>query len=92
MNNKFVVSENTEIILDGEKYLLEKGDVVVLEKKVDGREVEYPVNDKEHTQSAIGYIMKYKDRKDESGQKARRNKAKVARAAKRFGIELPKDW
>lgn len=32
MNNKFVVSENTEIILDGEKYLLEKGDVVVLEK------------------------------------------------------------
>ena len=89
---KFVVSENTEVVLDGENYLLEKGDVIVLEKKIAGREVEYPVMDKEHTQSAIGYIMKYKDRKDEAGAKARRNKAKVARAAKKFGIELPEDW
>lgn len=89
---KYVVSENTEIILNGNKYLLEKGDSIVLEKKINGREVEYPVTDKEHTQSAIGYIMKYKDRKDESGAKARRNKAKVAKAAKKFGIDLSKDW
>lgn len=57
-----------------------------------GREVEYPVHDKEHTQSAIGYIMKYQNKGGEVGRKARRNKAKVARAAKRFGIELPKNW
>jgi hypothetical protein len=89
---KMVVTENTEIVLNGKKYLLEEGDVIILEKEIDGREVEYPVTDKEHTQSAIGYIMKYKDRKDEAGKKARRNKAKVARAAKRFGIELPENW
>lgn len=55
-------------------------------------DVEYPCGDQEHTQSAIGYIMKYKDRKDASGTKARRNKPKVAAAAKRFGINLPEDW
>ena len=81
-----IVSKDAVVILDNKTYLLEKGDVIILE------ETEYPVNDKKHTQSAIGYIMKYKDRKDESGKKARRNKAKVAKAAKRFGIELPKDW
>ena len=52
----------------------------------------YPVHDKDHVQSAIGYIMKYKNRKDESGDKARRNKTKVAKAAKRYGISLPEDW
>ena len=30
--NKFAVSESTEIVLNGEKYLLEKGDVIILEK------------------------------------------------------------
>ena len=89
---KFTISEDVEIVLYGNKYLLEKGDVVVIEKKINGKEVEYPVTDKEHTQSAIGYIMKYKNRKDEAGTKARRNKAKVAKAAKKFGIELPEDW
>ena len=55
-------------------------------------DVEYPCGDKEHTQSAVGYIMKYKDRKGEVGAKARRNKGKVARAAKKFGIKLPDNW
>jgi len=36
--------------------------------------------------------MKYKDRQDESGEKARRNKTKVTKAAKRFGINLPENW
>jgi len=85
--NKYIVSENTEISLNGNRYLLEAGDVVFIEDAV-----EYPVGDKDHTQSAIGYIMKYKDRKDESGEKARRNRSKVAKAAKRFGIDLPDGW
>jgi len=89
---EMIVTENTEIILNNQIYLLEEGDTIILEKEIDDREVEYPVNDKEHTQSAIGYIMKYKNRKDKSGQKARRNKSKVAKAAKRFGIELPENW
>lgn len=55
-------------------------------------EIEYPCGDKDHTQSAIGYIMKYKDRQDESGKKARRNRGKVAKAAKHFGIQLPENW
>ena len=83
---KFTVDRDTKVLLNDEWYLLEKGDVVMVEKKIDGREVEYPCNDKEHTQSAIGYIMKYKNKK------AQRNKAKVARAAKKFGIELPEGW
>lgn len=52
----------------------------------------YPCPDKDHTQSAIGYIMKYKGRKDGSGEKARKHKGKVARAAKHFGIKLPDNW
>jgi hypothetical protein len=89
----YIISERVEVSLDGKRYLLEVGDrIMINEKMINGREVEYPVNDKEHTQSAIGYIMKYKDRDDESGEKARRNMAKVARAAKRFGIDLPDGW
>ena len=53
---------------------------------------EYPCHDKDHTQSAIGYIMKYKNRGGEIGKKAKRNKAKVARAAHHFGITLPDSW
>jgi hypothetical protein len=53
---------------------------------------EYPVHDEDHTRSAIGYVMKYKDRDDSSGAKAKRNKAKVARAAHKFGLTLPDDW
>lgn len=82
------VSEDVEIILNNKRFLLEKGDKIFIEST----EVEYPVNTKKRTQSAIGYIMKYQHRKDEAGEKARRNKAKVARAAKRFGISLPEDW
>jgi len=80
------VAQDVEVVLDGNRYLLEVGDVLMVEKKIDGREVEYPCTDKKHTQSAIGYIMKYKN------AKAGRNKAKVARAAKKFGIELPEGW
>lgn len=29
--NNFVVTEDTEITLDGEKYLLEKGDTITIE-------------------------------------------------------------
>ena len=85
---KLTVDHNTKVMLDNKKYLLEKGDIII--EKKDGEE--YPVHDKEHTQSAIGYIMKYQDKGGEIGAKAKRNKAKVARAAKKFGIDLPENW
>jgi hypothetical protein len=84
---KFTIIENAEVMLNGKTFLLEKGDQVVIEDKE-----EYPVHDKDHTQSAIGYIMKYKDRKDESGKKARRNRDKVSKAAKKFEITLPDNF
>lgn len=89
---KFTIDKDTKVLLNDGCYLLEKGDIVMVEKKINGREVEYPCNDKEHTQSAIGYIMKYQNEGGEIGAKAKRNKAKVARAAKKFGIELPENW
>lgn len=40
---KFTISKPVEIILDGEKYLLEDGDVVQLDPEYYGKEVENPV-------------------------------------------------
>jgi hypothetical protein len=39
-NNKFIVSENTEVILDGKKFLLEKGEEITINERFDDGDVD----------------------------------------------------
>lgn len=52
---KFVVSEDTEVVLDGQKYLLEKGDTIMLEKWKGDVEIEQTG---EHASKSVAQLRK----------------------------------
>jgi hypothetical protein len=52
---KYIVSEDTEIVLDGKKYLLEKGDIIVLEKWSGDAEIEHTG---EHASKSVEQLRK----------------------------------
>ena len=88
---KFVVSEDTEIILDGQKYLLEKGDSIVLEKWKGDVEIEQTG---EHASKSVAQLRKEVanlKKKQENNEEADPNITKEIKE-RNFAIRAKTGW